>query len=69
LSLMRATHSAHLTLLYLIILIVLAEEYKLWSSSLCSLLQPTTSSLYSPNILNTPRLCSSLNVRDRVSHP
>jgi hypothetical protein len=35
----------------LIILIILGEEYKLWSS-LCSFLQPSvTSSLFGPNIL------------------
>jgi hypothetical protein len=45
-------------------------------SSLCSFLQPpVTSSLFGPNILlstlfsNTLSLCSSLNVRDQVSHP
>jgi hypothetical protein len=44
--------------------------------SLCSFLQlPVTSSLFGPNILlstlflNTLSLCSSLNVRDHVSHP
>jgi hypothetical protein len=43
---------------------------------LCSFLHsPVTSSLFGPNILlsilfsNTLGLCSSLNVRDQVSHP
>ncbi|PNF19927.1 hypothetical protein B7P43_G11504, partial [Cryptotermes secundus] len=67
---------SHLILLDLIVLIILREEYKLRTSSLCSLLQPpVTSSLFSPNILlntlfsNTLSLCSSLNVRNQVSHP
>jgi hypothetical protein len=30
---------------------------------------PVTSSTFSPNILNTLSLCTSLNVRDNVSHP
>jgi hypothetical protein len=46
------------------------SNYKLWNSSLRSFLQ----SLFGPNILNilfsnTLSLCSSLNVRDQVSHP
>jgi hypothetical protein len=60
----------------LIILIILGEEYKSWSSLLCNFLHsPVTSSLFGPNILfsnlvsNTLSLCSSLNVRDQVSHP
>jgi hypothetical protein len=59
----------------LITLTILGEEYKPCSSSLCSFLQPpVTSSLLGPNILstlfsNTINLCSSLNVRDKVSHP
>jgi hypothetical protein len=49
---------------------------KVMSSSLCSFLQPPiTSSLFNTNIFlitlfsNTHSLCSSLNVRDQVSHP
>jgi hypothetical protein len=52
----------------LITLIILGGGYKLWCSSLCSVLQPpVTSSLYGPNILlstlilNTHSLCSTHN--------
>jgi hypothetical protein len=51
------------------------ERHKIRSSSLCSLLQPPiTSSLFVPSILlnilfsSTLSICSSLNVRDQVSH-
>jgi hypothetical protein len=54
----------------------MGEEYRSFSSSLCSLLySPVTSSLLGTNILlktifsNTLRFLSSLNVNDQVSHP
>jgi hypothetical protein len=55
---------------------IILEAYKLWSSTLCSLLQPpATSTLLDPNILlstvfsNTLNLCSSPRVREHVSYP
>jgi hypothetical protein len=48
------------------------RKYKLWSSSLCSFSNPTSLHLLSVQMStlfsNTLSLCSSLNIRDQVSH-
>jgi hypothetical protein len=55
----------------LVVLLILGEGYKSWSSLLCNVLHsPVTAPVFGPNILlSTLSLCSSLNVRDQVSHP
>ena len=72
----RATCPAHPILPDFITRTILGEEYRSFSSSLCSLLlSPVTSSLLGPNILlntmfsNTLSFLSSRNVNDQVSHP
>jgi len=59
----------------LLITLISGEAYKLWSSLLCSLLQPPAIfSFLGPNYslqhpFNTLNLCSSPSLREQVSHP
>jgi len=76
LSPIRPTCPTHLILLDFITRTILGEQYRSFSSSLCSFLHsPVTSSLLGPNILLSTlfskalSLCSSLNVSDQVSNP
>jgi hypothetical protein len=71
----RASCHAYLILLDFMTWKILGEDYRSFSSSLCSFLHYLViSSLLGPNILinlftNTLSLRSSLNVSDQVSHP
>jgi hypothetical protein len=69
-------HVLPIPILDLITRMIFGEEYRAWSSWLCSLLSsPVTSSLLGPNILlstlfsKTLSLHSSLHVSDQVSQP
>jgi hypothetical protein len=64
----QATCPAHHILFVLITRVIFSEQYRSWSSMLCSLLHcPFTSSLLGPNILLSA--CPFFSVRDHVSHP
>jgi len=68
---LRATYPTHLILVDFIARTTFGEQFKSQSSSLCSFHQtPTTSSLLDLSILFSIafNLCSSLIVRDQVSH-
>jgi hypothetical protein len=69
LNTIRSICPVHLILIDLITLIELGEEWKLWSSSVCSFLQTSvTSSPFGPNILLTPSVSVPLLIPETKFH-
>jgi hypothetical protein len=68
-ALIRATFTANLILLDLIILIIVGDDCKSRSPSLCSFLHPPVTSFQIFSFSNTHSLRSSLNIRNQVSNP
>jgi hypothetical protein len=61
---MSVIFSAHLIIVDLFVVVILGEECKLWSSSLCSSLQsPIISSLFGPNVLLNASFSNTFSLR------
>jgi hypothetical protein len=66
----HTTFPTHLILRDTVVLIVLAEEFKLWNSSLCSFLQPPiTSFRFGPNVFPSAPFTNTLSITFNVFIP